>query len=166
MWFEFFLIGTGWFWALLISEAVWLFGWSKVENGPSVGISLIVVALALWLFGDFNVFAWVWSNLALTMKYAGGWIAVGVVWSVLKFRWKCTDVRDRYLELLETFKKNNNISTDQIPTELGNEWLNTLKRHFHTTSWNLTSIRDIIPKPSENKAHIAYWITYWPLSVF
>lgn len=165
---ELFLVGSFWFWAIIIVESFWLIRCLHEESGTGIGGSLIGLALLLWLFGDFNIFAWIYANPLPLLQYVAGYFVVGGLWSVIRFKLLCTDARDLLEETKQEFKEQHEI-TGGIPTNMREKWRKFAgSRTWPGNRWStsmINSIEDVIPKPRENKATIMYWIGYWPLSV-
>lgn len=137
-------------------------------------LSLLIVGVILWLFGDVNIFAWIGDNWLLFLETFGVYIVVGMLWSLIKWKLLCRKVRDKYYAVLAEFLKENSQKSEvltSIPEHLSEEWLNTLQN----TCWSpweewtprkqIDSIRDIIPKPNDHKSYLLFWLGYWPLSV-
>ena len=171
---ELFVVGSIWFWALIVVEAVWLFGLVKYEKGWASGSSLLLTAALLCLFGNFNVFSWITYHPWNSVFYAAGYLVLGVVWSLVKWRLLCGDVRDKYLEVRQEFFDEHHIGETVIPKNLAERWLSCLRcvtwadyfeYHRHRIS-DIESIKDIIPNPQSHKRTILFWMAYWPLSMF
>lgn len=174
MWLEIFMIAGGanfWFWTLMILEGGWLCGSTHYENGWSAGLSLFLVAGALTLFGDFNAFSWVFANPLLCLGFFGAYLAVGVVWSFIKWGIFCNDIKDGYCAVKREFFKKNNIAgpsrKEPIPDNFQDKWIDTIRDHsWHEEQhWTVNSIEDIIPAVSRYKATILFWMAYWPVSL-
>ncbi|MHA2279790.1 MAG: hypothetical protein ACXAC5_02710 [Promethearchaeota archaeon] len=175
MWAELFIVGTFWFWALIICEGLWLFGVSKHERGWASAVSLVLTALLLCFFGDVNIFAWIWQHPLMTVYYFIGYLVIGAAWSVVKWRLLCGDIRDKYLEVRKDFFADRNLTSGKpIPPEHQKDWIDRIRRtewsdYFSRWSRNsdqIKSIKDIIPKAKDYKPHILFWMGYWPLSLF
>lgn len=167
MFWELFLVGSFWFWAIIIVEAFWLIRCLCVESGPGIGGSLTFLAVVLWLFGDFNIFSWIWYNPVLLLECAAGYAVLGVIWSVVRFKLLCTDARDMLEDVKQEFKDQHEI-TGEIPADMRIEW----REFAGNINWPgsgkfgvIQALEDIIPKARNNKATIMYWMGYWPLSM-
>ncbi len=165
---ELFLIGSFWFWAIMVVEAGWLLYCLHEESGGGIGGSLVVLSLILLLFGDFNVFSWIWFNPVLMLECAAAYLIVGSIWSVVRFKLLCTDARDLLEDTKEEFKEEHKIE-GPIPADMREKW----RKFAGSKSWpgsdrwskTISTIADVIPKPRNNKATILYWMGYWPLSM-
>lgn len=164
---ELFLIGTFWFWALIAVEFFWLLACLHQENGWGIGLSLLGLGAILWLFGDFNVFAWIWTNPILMLECAAGYLLIGVGWSLSRWKMFCVDVREVLQETRSEFLRDKKIT--EITDEHRDDWRDRLRNATwpHTQkSWrSIDSIDDIIPQAGEHKGTIMYWMGYWPLSM-
>lgn len=173
---ELFIIGGFWFWALLAGHAIWLLLASWKEIGWSASLSLIVFFVLMWLFGNFNIFYWIYTNPITFTACAAVYLVVGVLWSFGKWYLFLTDVKDAYSQIREEFKQSHNITGDVIPVRDLESWRNALSdeskwdrhlegRHHFDRIHRVTSTTDIIPKASNYKATIIFWMAYWPLSL-
>jgi len=170
---ELFVVGTFWFWALIVAEVFWVFGFIKAERGGPAAGGLVVLALVLWLFGDFNVFAYIWAH---PWEFAGGvgvYLGVGVVWSLAKWRMICGEIRDKFYDVRDRFMIKHKV-TETIPAELSDKWLTELQNTDWTTGteegWrrrtSINEVADIIPLARNHKDYITFWMGYWPISMF
>lgn len=82
---ELFVIGTFWFWLLLILAAIVEYVFIDRDSGIGATATLMVTGLALWLFGNFNVFSWIWHHPGLSFCYGVGYFVVGIIWSFVKW---------------------------------------------------------------------------------
>ena len=168
---ELFLVGSFWFWVICAVETAWLLRALHDESGWGIGMSLLGLGVVLWLFGDFNVFAWAWVNPIFMLECVGAYFVLGVVWSLSKWKMLCVDIRTILKEAKIDFKNEHKIKEDTIPPSLREKWTDYLsRRDWSSTSgyrWRgpIKSIEDIIPKAREHKATILYWLGYWPLSM-
>lgn len=166
---ELFLVGSFWFWAICVVEAAWLLRFLHEENGWGTGLSLIGLGVVLWFFGDFNVFAWAWTNPLFMLECIGAYLVLGAVWSLSKWKMLCVDLRDTFQEVKKDFRIKNKITKDTIPPNLRSKWLDFLNdSNWGKNRWlrgRINGIEDVIPKPSEYKTAILYWLGYWPLSI-
>jgi hypothetical protein len=168
---ELFVIGSFWFWALIIAEVAWVFGFVKYERGGPAFAGLVVLALVLWLLGDFNVFAWIWANPWELLAGVGVYLGLGVVWSLAKWRLVCTEIRDKFYEVRTKFLEDNNLG-DAVPTDWSDRWLEELNNTTWSDredSWSrrkIRAIKDVIPLARNHKNYIMFWMGYWPISMF
>ncbi len=184
MWLGIFLVGSFWFWALVGIETLFLFGAIRANRGWPAGWSLVIFVMALWVLGDFNSFKWIYENPIELLKYAGGYVALGVIWSLVKFKLICVDIRDAYVEIKAGFFQLYDIKS--LPTEnnpvpgnndstksLYDKWIDTL----HSYDWpgpddynwkrrrQIYATANVIPSASQYKDYIMCWGAYWPVSL-
>ncbi len=169
---ELFLVGSFWFWALCVIEVAWLLRSLHEESGWGIGMSLVGLGVVLWLFGDFNVFAWAWMNPLFMLECVGAYLVLGVVWSLSKWKMLCNDIRTIVQEARVDFRKEHKIAQETIPVDLRGKW----GEYLGNRDWSelprrgryhgaISSIEDVIPHPRDYKATILYWLGYWPLSM-
>ena len=167
MLWELFLVDSFWFWAILVVESGWLIRCLYEESGAGIGGSLGGLSVILWLFGDFNVFYWIWDNPVFLLECFCAYLVIGAIWSIIRFKLLCTDARDLLEDTKQKFKDAHKI-TGAIPDNVREEWRNFAGHRDWPGNRYLNCIRsieDVIPKPRENKATIMYWMAYWPLSM-
>ncbi len=171
--FELFIFGGFFFWSLILVEVVFLGAAIWNEKGWPASISLVVLAFLLMLFGDFNVFMFVWENIGVLWEYVVGYAVIGASWAVFKWFLFNSDVKSTLKGAKETFMESNKIEGGKIPDENMEAW----QRHLENVSWprghlrdkqytsSITTLADIRPKIRHYKADAIYWISYWPISV-
>ncbi len=191
MWLGIFLVGSFWFWLLVGIETLFLFGAISANRGWPAGWSLLIFVLALWTLGDFNSFRWIYDNPVELLKYAGGYVALGVIWSLIKFKLICIDIKDAYVEIKSNFFQLHNI--DAVPPNhpkeqefvhrgqarednkesLHDKWIYALNEQTwpgpNDYTWRsrrkIYATHDVIPLASEYKDYIMCWGAYWPVSL-
>jgi len=140
-----FILGSFWFWSLILIECLLLF-WFVEEDWPGyAAISFVGVFLLLWLFGDFNVISWLavvdWRHVIAGI---GAYLVAGTIWSISKwwFFVKATRRRfDRYVkEHVETYSYSKQQARERAKSLHGK------------------------PLATANKRRIITWMTYWPWS--
>lgn len=119
---ELFLIGSFWFWAVIFVETFWLLRCLHEESGWGIGLSLFGLGILLWLFGDFNIFTWAWYNPIWLLECAVGYLVIGTIWSLTRWKMLCVDVRDQLNEVKEEFRLKHEISGAIIPDKLRSDW--------------------------------------------
>lgn len=176
MWLELFVISGGgnvWFWLLVVFLAGILLASAREENGFMSFLAIATFVLSMLLFGDFNIFQYIYHNPLWLLVFLSSYIFVGTFWSMLK--WKCfTSVaHDRYQELKRQFIKSNGISGENIPDDKKPYFVQYLKDAY-VASWQwqqqqhylvICDLNDVIPKASDNKDKIIFWMSCWPSSV-
>ncbi len=121
-------------------------------------IVLLGAGLALWLFGNFNIFRIVWRNPGEALLWALGYIAVGAVYSVLKYKKYARRIGRECLRSFETEKKNFyydfKISENEpIPSQHATAWKSLVSRFDRELKADISLDR--------NKSRIMTWIYCW-----
>ena len=176
MWYELFVLGGFWFWALVAVELIWLFVAVKHERGTWATFSVLTFALMMWLFGNFNVFKYVFQNPIFVLSCFAGYLLLGVGWSFAKWYLFNRAIKETYGRMKEAFLARNHV-TGAMPDALKDEWLGYLSDSSHWKSHNddwttyvpltysrVQHVGDITPKASDYKSDIIFWISYWPIS--
>ncbi len=154
MWANFLALGTLGFWIFAGAVFLLLIAAVEYEKPGWATLSLIVTCLALWLFGNVNVFALAVSDPLLTLELLAGYFAVGAIWSLAKWWFFVRRERERYDEARTAFLANHNLpSNAQIPANLKEIWQNQFS---YGTSCK--------PKAQAHKGKILTWMIYWPWS--
>lgn len=174
MWFELFVLAGGgnlWFWLLVAAEVVWLLGAAKAEKGFMGILGIVVFGLAMWLFGDFNIFQYTYQNPLWIIVFLSSYLFIGLFWSVLKWKWFVSACHDRYQESKRQFMSLSKLSGEAIPDDKKAEWLRYLGNHANKilaascSYLTIQTLEDIIPKAKNNKSRIIFWMSYWPFSL-
>src|SRR3972149_3605559 len=82
---EWFVVGGVFFWFL---TCIWLIAllWAIAEdNGFRATIATLTILAVVLLFGDFNIFKYIWEHIWSIPLIAGGYIGIGAVWSLIKW---------------------------------------------------------------------------------
>ena len=137
------------------------FGWATIFLIGGVVIAQFSHMLDLLTFASTHAMA--------TVLYALVYVAVGIVWSFVKWFSFLIMARDRYREWKSQFLFNQGLDPNgQLPEDKQKEF-----RDFIHMRRNC-SYRDIVynnvyagkrPQASENKGRIVSWMSLWPCSV-
>lgn len=174
MWWELIILGSPIFWVVVAIESLVLFATIKKEEGWPAFISLGLFAGVLCLFGDFNVFRWVWDNWLLTLELAGAYVLAGIIWSLLKWKILCWKVKVIYQKTVTEFLKGHESIPKYKPTATTDRAFEDWKHALSMAKWpdydtwgrSFHSLADIIPQAHKNKSRILFWMGYWPISIF
>lgn len=175
MLFELFVFGGFWFWILVSVIAAWLFAAVKHENGGWATGSVITFAMVMWLFGNFNVFNYIFKNPTFVLCCFLGYLMVGVLWSFCKWMFFNRTIRETYDRIKESFLNDNRLGGTIIPEGLKSAWRThvskssewekcsyTFKPHFYS---GIQRAEDMRPKAKDHKSDITFWISFWPVSM-
>lgn len=157
--------GTIWFWFATIIPFLLLILF--VENERAVGaIVTTIFTFALFVaFGNKGIIPWISENPFTILQYAGGYIAVGIIWGFVKWFFYVLRTRDQY----EKFRKNWISENGDID---GGSYIdkNDSRSKAHTTTRREQFQKEahrvgvLPPKADYNKGRIIFWMTYWPAS--
>lgn len=155
-----FVFGSIGFWVLTGLAAILLFffagdKWAE-ENPALAAVVLLVFGLLLQFFGDIKVFSYVWHHPLVALSYLGGYLLVGVVYSILRWWAHASKTKELALQRIENARQNI------IRFGRGDETEN--KRSLsgsveETKEWLRYSL-----SPLGQWERIAVWIYCWPVS--
>lgn len=136
---ELFVLGSFWFWVLLVVTFGLLTGYvnrNKDDDGK-IATFFFVASLALFFFlGNkdlfFSLLDYIKNKPLGFIGYVAGYLSIGAVWSIVKWYYFLIDYKNKYL----SEKSNYPNRTLTIPTA------------------------------SEYKSDIIMWMTYWTVSLF
>jgi hypothetical protein len=104
-----FAIGTIWFYLLLLASLCFLCWAIENESGFGASVVLVATAVALWLFGNVNLFALIVHHPLSAIAYLLGYFVVGLGWACCKWevysRDRRSDSEKAKAEYLATHKK-------------------------------------------------------------
>ena len=129
------------------------FGWATV-------VLIATVAGVQWLH-VFDIMRYVADNLLTSTLYAVGYVAIGVVWSFIKWFSYLRKFRDHFRELKQKFLESKKLPGPDIDDSLMPEFKASLRNQYE--------YREVRggqkPNATENKARITSWMAFWPCSL-
>lgn len=156
MWFI--LLEGFWLWAFVILFCISEFWWIERESGWGASISFFTVFLALVLFSDLGIWAWVADHPWNIVVGIFGYFVIGVGWGVFKWflyvKERAEDYREKRKGFLRKHEWNNATLDSKVPENLRHKWEKETNKYF-----------DGPPQPNHNKTLILVWMSYWPWSV-
>ena len=160
---ELFLVGTFWFWALVVAEIILLFIFIENENGIGATISMIVFGCCLQFFGNVDFFNYMIENPLSIAIVVASYFLLGAIWGCVKWWIFCRDRWEEYLEMKEDFLRSKGLppGTKVIPDEHKLEWTRKLKEHGSYRGRTLAQS----PRVRDNKGKILRWMSFWPVSL-
>jgi hypothetical protein len=161
MWAEIFIIGTFWFWALIVLSACALFALIEYERVGWATITILFVLALLHFFGDFSVISHIKANPGTFALLVLGYFAVGTVWAIIKWWFFVKRLRRKYDEAKAEFLEKNGVQGMDIPSELKAKWLEQTR--FLTEGRHGIHVAER-PRARRHKGRILCWMTYWPWS--
>jgi hypothetical protein len=150
-----FAIGTWGFFAVLTAIVILLVVYTE-DDGVKATVTLVLGALFLQFIAKFDIASIAKAHPLALLYYALLYVALGLVWSVIKWHSYVGARRRIYDDLRKKFCANNSISEDFTPQQK-KLWLNELNYKFGSTA--------VIPNVDDNKKAIIRWMTYWPFSL-
>lgn len=164
MWIPIFVVGSFWFWLLLLLSFIVLVLCVEWEAPfKAFGAILVTVGL-LVLFGTLDPFDWIANHPGQVIGSIVGYFLLGTVWSLVKW-WMYVGQRKEYYEDIKIeWLKEKGIKESVVPEELRDDWVKYLKnkswrRSFEDYTW-------IPPQALQYKSKIMIWMAYWPWSMF
>lgn len=127
---------------LLITLAWWeLMGWSTA-------VLVLMIATAGYLGGPevrdtISTVPW-WGWVVGVLGYA----LIGIIWSLFKWTRYVSKAHTQFVEKKKTWM------ADQRNINIKGSWEQNVKDN------------DLIPNANNQKSKIAFWISYWPISIF
>jgi hypothetical protein len=153
-----FIIGSFWFWALIVVATILLFVYDHVESGLGSTIVLLVSFACLQWLGNVDLLGTIISH---PWKISGAvimYFIAGMIWGTFRWYLFCMDIREQYLKLKENWDLERKSHPELLP------WEDYVRRMIST---------EIPPKAYKHKAtiirHMSYWlvdIIWWCVSDF
>lgn len=170
MLFHLFLIGSFWFWFLLLGTIGFLYYAMDQENGVFASIVTFLFFLILAVGGNFNVFSWSYHHPVALFGIVILYLAGGLVWAFPKWWLYCQSLREELDEVKRQFLIKYNTTADAMVKDPElmklwvDPWSNSGRKDFCRRIGNADT-NDVIPHPGRFKAKIISWMTYWPISL-
>lgn len=157
--FELFVVGTFWFWALLIAEIILLFVFVEFENGVGATISLLIFGAALQWCGNVDIISFIAQNPLKVLAILGAYAILGSLWGVVKWWVYCRDKLEEYNDVKADFLQSHGCNdTTMVPESLRSQWASFVRslsdRQFGKP-----------PRAADNKSRIIRWMSFWVISL-
>jgi len=138
--------GTAWFWSLTIFFIFFVIGTiNKKEPGLGFGILLYLGALYLW--GDFNPFPWMFAHPMEIFALAFLYVIAGTTWAVVKWR-------------LFVKAKAHDCNRFKLEYQPGEG-----VKDLHGYLLDRTGLSSLPPLVYDEKSRITRWMMWWPISL-
>lgn len=129
-----FLVGTLWFWILLIVASIFIISYSELSDSNSTGFIVLAVTLILLYFGGNaatfkSIGNYMVTNPNEVLLWVLGYFIAGTLWSFVKWYFYLIEQKERIINREHSFQY--------------------YKERFEV---------------KENKERILNWMIYWPLS--
>tara|TARA_Y100000034_G_scaffold103692_1_gene129575 strand:- start:45057 stop:45845 length:789 start_codon:yes stop_codon:yes gene_type:complete len=109
MLWEVLIIGSFWFWIITLGWFCLLVYLIEEERG-TVGTVFVILGIAgLQCFSDFNIVGWLWKNPLYVGIGVVGYVVIGALWGLLKFRLFASDKREKYDEAKEHWLESHSL---------------------------------------------------------
>lgn len=172
------LVLGGWlFWIIVAAEIVLLFVSAKKENIPLAWISLCLFTGVMYFMG-FDVWHYVKNNPYFLLACFGGYMVLGFFMSLYKW----SNLSDDIIETFEKMKDKcrhcdekaqkeylarqsnwKDVGAEVVSEQFAQRYVPLIISDY---SSSINQVEDIIPKLSQFKATITYWISFWPIHLF
>ena len=160
-WQHIFIVGSVWFWLLLLAESVALIVLLEWGRGPLATLTFAATLVALQFLGDANILGYAVHHPWPIVLGALGYFAVGTCWSIAKWWFYVREQRGFYDELRSAFLRVNGLERQSaVPEALQPKWKECLA--IAEGRGKL----DVHPLVAHHKAHVLRWMSYWPWSLF
>lgn len=165
----FLAIGTFWFWALLVIEAIALFALVFNEKGTWATVTLVLTLVLLNFVSKIPIVHYVFANPVKTGLLVVGYFVAGTLWSIAKWWFFVRRRRENYDELKAEFLEEHKIQGDEVPPNLRQQWRHHIEYRYSTQPYNSKNCRDncdcgIKPLVRNHKGDVLRWMSYWPVS--
>lgn len=168
----FLAVGTFWFWALLVIEAIALFALVFNEKGTGATVTLILTLVLLNWVSKIPIVHYVLAHPLKTGLLVIGYFVAGTLWSIAKWWFFVRRRREKYDELRTNFLKDHNKECAEVPPELRPNWRQVLENpHYYTGKYFYGYCNDekcgcgLKPLARNHKSDILRWMSYWPISL-
>ena len=164
-----FLLFLAVFFILFVVETVL----TETENFGWATVTLILTGagslLCHHLWGTPSIVDFVKAHGVFTLMYVGAYVAVGIVWSFVKWFSYLMSFRDAFRTQKEAFFKSKGleglVSTAPVPEEHQAAFKDFIQHNTRWTSEHRSQLFDMErPRASKNKARITAWASFWPFS--
>lgn len=140
---ELFLLGTFWFWALIIAEIVMLFVFIANENGSGAFVSLLIFGACIHFMGDVDLFAMVKNDPLIAGVVILSYIILSIPWGVFRWVLFCRDRVEDYNNLKQEFLAKNGYADEKVvPSELRKKWIDYLSSLRNKSFADAPRVRD------------------------
>ena len=159
---ELFLVGTFWFWMLVVAELLLLFTFVEYENGFGATVSVLIFGAILQSMGGVDITGFMVGNPFKVLALVVGYFALGALWGVVKWWIFCADRLREYEEFKTSFlKARGHANAKTVPEELRRAFKDALA----SNKWHSKGDLSVAPSAKEHKAKILRWMTFWWVSL-
>jgi len=172
MWFELFIFGGFWFWALVAAFVIAEISCVHNDSPFLAGFFVLVLCGLLFLFGEFaTVLKYCFSNPGETFSYVLAYFAIGIGWSLIKWYKHVSRITSDYNAVRDRVLKENKVENvgDLIDIQDSTRSPNDTRNYSERCpkAWLKSRYEYCVRSctPSNNKSTITTWILYWVISL-
>lgn len=160
---EIFVVGSFWFWTLIVAEVVLLFLFTEYENGIGASLSLFAFGAALQLCGNVNLLSYVFYNWIYLIPILAAYLLLGAGWGIFKWRNLVVNRLHEYFNLFAEFLRKKGLPSDitVLPVSYRVEWKQCIER---TRDYSTGQTVADVPLARQHKARIIRWMSLWIFS--
>lgn len=164
LWFGAFTLTGMWFWAVVMAWVVATFTDIHRERPGWATVWLILFLAVLHLGGAVDVLHLVWTSPWAVLGAVGGYITIGLVWAVFKFKFWLRKQRifinEKILPICRlNFLERRQVAGGVIPPDLQALW----RREQLESPALRSAIKSM--EVGENKSRLTMWAIWWPISM-
>jgi hypothetical protein len=161
---ELFVVGSVWFWALVVAELILLFVFTEYENGIAATVSLVAFGAALQFAGNADILGYMWHHPIHIGLAAIAYLLLGTGWGVFNWRNLVVHRLREHDELFSEFLRSNSLpaNTTVLPLQYRKEWARWVER---TKDYKTNQTVADVPLAKQHKARIMRWMSLWVFSV-
>lgn len=152
-----FLLILGALFVIFVVECLLL----EVEHWGWATLTLIVTGVAVQFLHVADIWGFMVHHTVDALLYVLAYLAVGVVWSFIKWFSFLMGFRDKFREVRDGWYERTGLKVGDSLTE---EQQKSLDDVFRFESYNGNPVL-YKPKAAKNKRRITAWMAYWPFSV-
>ena len=143
---------------------------TEVEHFGWATLTMVATLVGVQVFhiGGVDLLAFAATHVVETVLYVLGYVAVGVVWSFVKWFSFLMAFRDKYREYKENFLTSLKLNpTGQVPDDQLGAFREYMSRQSTYTTSRSFRGNDFSERPraNKNKSRIVAWMSFWPFSV-
>lgn len=159
---DFILYDTFLFWMVsAIFVGCFLF-FGITEKGFHTTAIIVGAIVFFTLFSNINLINWVNSHSLLQIaEYIIAYFVIGTIWMFIKWIYFCFEKKQKYIHYRDKWiSVNHSIPVDNQPQTKPNRY-----DYENYMSGNYINIQDLPPKIKKHKSDLAFWISYWHVSI-
>src|SRR5262249_7022559 len=120
---EVFVVGSLWFWLLLVGEMILLLVLVEWDQGAIATVTFGLTILLLQFLGDVNIYDYVIHHPWTVVLGAAGYFAIGTLWAIAKWWFYVREQRAWYDELRSAYLRVYRIEPQGgVPEDLQHQW--------------------------------------------